>query len=135
MRVLSPFLTSLCFLGINTVQSFAPVVRHGFQTCLSMSSAEISLDPSETAVVFIEYQNEFTSPGGKLHDAVKDCMEKTSMLDNSVKLAARAREAGCTIIHCPINFEPVRRIDKNVGAIGVSFKDSKCKEGSLFRSF
>jgi len=37
-----------------------------------------SLDPSSTAIIFIEYQNEFTSEGGKLHPAVKDCMEKTN---------------------------------------------------------
>lgn len=33
-------------------------------------SAE-KLDPKETALVLIEYQNEFTTPGGALHDAVK----------------------------------------------------------------
>ncbi len=69
--------------------------------------SDVSLDPAETAIVFIEYQNEFTTPGGKLHDAVKDCMEKTNMLSNSARLAVSARAAGCTIIHCPINFEPV----------------------------
>jgi hypothetical protein len=39
---------------------------------------EFTLDPASTAIVFIEYQNEFTTPGGKLHDAVKECMEKTN---------------------------------------------------------
>lgn len=75
----------------------------------SMSeSLSASLNPAETAVVFIEYQNEFASPGGKLHDAVKDCMMNTNMLSNSAAFAVSARAAGCTIIHCPINFEPVR---------------------------
>lgn len=37
-----------------------------------------NLDPSSTAIVFIEYQNEFTTEGGKLHEAVKDCMEQTN---------------------------------------------------------
>ena len=41
-------------------------------------NAELSLDPSETAFVFIEYQNEFTTPGGKLHDAVKPVMDATN---------------------------------------------------------
>lgn len=39
---------------------------------------DFTLDPSETAFVFIEFQNEFTTEGGKLHDAVKDVMEKTN---------------------------------------------------------
>ncbi len=34
------------------------------------------MDPKKTAVVLIEYQNDFTSDGGALHDAVKDVMEK-----------------------------------------------------------
>ena len=40
--------------------------------------ADFTLDPKETALVFIEYQNEFTTEGGKLHEAVKDVMEKTN---------------------------------------------------------
>jgi len=71
------------------------------------SAPDFQLDPKETALVFIEYQNEFATPGGKLHDAVKDVMEKTNMLENSRKLADVARNNGCTIIHCPIEFEPV----------------------------
>jgi nicotinamidase-related amidase len=71
-------------------------------------SATFALDPSETALVLIEYQNEFTTPGGKLHDAVKEVMSRTRMLDNSVKLTDALHRAGCTIIHCPISFEPVR---------------------------
>ena len=39
---------------------------------------DFTLDPASTAFVFIEYQNEFTTPGGKLHDAVKECMDKTN---------------------------------------------------------
>ena len=39
---------------------------------------DFALDPKETAFVFIEYQNEFTTEGGKLHDAVKDVMEATN---------------------------------------------------------
>lgn len=43
-----------------------------------MFMADFTLDPEKTAFVFIEYQNEFASPGGKLYDAVKDLMEKTN---------------------------------------------------------
>jgi nicotinamidase-related amidase len=65
------------------------------------------LDPKDTAIVFIEYQNDFTSPGGKLFDAVKSCMDATGTLGNSRKVMDVARDAGCTIIHCPISFEKV----------------------------
>jgi ureidoacrylate peracid hydrolase len=72
-------------------------------TALKMSAFQ--LDPSETAFVFIEYQHEFTTHGGKLHDAVKDCMDATNMLETSSKTLHAARSAGCTIIHCPIGFD------------------------------
>ena len=63
-------------------------------------------DPKRTAVVLIEYQNDFTSEGGVLHDAVNDVMESTGMLDNTRALVDAARAAGATIVHAPITFAP-----------------------------
>lgn len=62
------------------------------------------MDPKQTAVVLIEYQNDFTSPGGTLHDAVKDVMAKTNMLENTKETVERARALGATIVHAPITF-------------------------------
>ncbi len=64
----------------------------------------MSIDPAKTAVVLIEYQNDFTSDGGALHGAVQDVMQKTGMLDNTRELVAAARAAGATIVHAPITF-------------------------------
>jgi nicotinamidase-related amidase len=63
-------------------------------------------DPKRTAVVLIEYQNDFTSEGGVLHDAVRGVMESTGMLDNTRRLVEAARSAGATIVHAPITFAP-----------------------------
>ncbi len=62
------------------------------------------MDPKTTALVLIEYQNDFTSPGGTLHDAVKGVMESSNMLANTVETVKRARELGATIIFEPITF-------------------------------
>ena len=62
------------------------------------------VDPKRTAVVLIEYQNDFTSEGGALHDAVRDVMERTGMLDNTRRLVEAARAAGATIVHAPISY-------------------------------
>jgi nicotinamidase-related amidase len=62
------------------------------------------VDPSKTAVVLIEYQNEFTSDGGALHGAVEEVMERTGMMANSTRVAEAAREAGATVLHAPITF-------------------------------
>ena len=65
-----------------------------------------AVDPAHTALVLIEYQNDFISPGGTLHGAVAPVMESTGMLQNTVELVAKARAAGATIVHTPISFAP-----------------------------
>mmetsp|Transcript_5700 Transcript_5700/g.13619 ORF Transcript_5700/g.13619 Transcript_5700/m.13619 type:complete len:252 (-) Transcript_5700:2975-3730(-) len=104
-RIMALALLSTSSLAFTTTTGISEVSR---RTSLAMSeeSAGISLNPEETAFVFIEYQNEFTTEGGKLHDAVKDVIEETNMLENSSALLSLARESGATIIHAPINFEP-----------------------------
>src|SRR5690349_22854787 len=69
-------------------------------------SDTLRLDPTRTAIVLIEYQNEFASEGGVLHKAVAPVMEKTGMLANTVALVDAARAAGVTIMHAPITFAP-----------------------------
>lgn len=64
----------------------------------------MALDPATTAVVLIEYQNEFTSDGGALHGAVAEVMDKTNMLANTAQVVEAARAAGVTIMHAPITF-------------------------------
>jgi len=62
------------------------------------------MDPEKTALVLIEYQNDFTSPGGTLHEAVKPIMESSNMLANTKEVAAKVRAAGGTVVHAPIEF-------------------------------
>ncbi len=62
------------------------------------------MDPKTTALVLIEYQNDFTSPGGTLHEAVKPVMESTNMLANTVDTAEAVRAAGGIVVHAPITF-------------------------------
>ena len=64
------------------------------------------MTPKSTALVLIEYQNDFTSEGGALHEAVKPVMQSTGMLGNTARTVERAREAGALIVHAPITFAP-----------------------------
>jgi nicotinamidase-related amidase len=66
----------------------------------------MAFDPKRTAVVLIEFQNDFTSEGGAFHGAVQDVMERTGMLENARSLLEAARAAGATIVHAPITFAP-----------------------------
>ncbi len=62
------------------------------------------IDPKTTALLLIEYQNDFTSEGGALHQGVKAVMQSTNMLVNSVEAANQARAAGVTVMFAPISF-------------------------------
>lgn len=97
----------------------------------------LALDPEETAVVLIEYQNEFTTEGGALHGAVKDCMEATKTLENSKAVVDAARGAGCTIIHVPIVFnEGHGEINSKPYGILTGIKDAEIfKEGTWGAEF
>jgi ureidoacrylate peracid hydrolase len=62
------------------------------------------MDPKHTALVLIEYQNDFTTEGGTLHAAVAPVMESTNMLANTVETVQKARQLGANVIFAPITF-------------------------------
>lgn len=64
------------------------------------------MNPSTTALVLIEFQNDFTSEGGTLHGAVSEVMDATGTLPNAKAALEASRAAGVTIVHSPISFQP-----------------------------
>ncbi|MFC0181118.1 ureidoacrylate peracid hydrolase [Pseudarcicella hirudinis] len=64
----------------------------------------MQIEPSKSALVLIEFQNDFTTEGGVLHNGVKGVMEANNMLANTVEVVKAAREAGITIVFVPITF-------------------------------
>lgn len=87
----------------------------------------MALDPSTTAVVLIEYQNDFTTEGGVLHDAVKPVMEKTDMLAHTDRVVAAARAAGVTVMHAPITFaEGYNELGRHPYGILKGVVDGRC---------
>ena len=62
------------------------------------------MDPKTTALVMIEYQNDFAKQGGAQHESVRGVMESTGMLANSLKVVEDARKLGATIMLTPISF-------------------------------
>lgn len=84
------------------------------------------MDPKSTAVVLIEYQNDFTSDGGSLHAAVKQVMDKSNMLANTVETVKQARALGATIVHAPITFtDDYHELNPNPYGILKGVVDSK----------
>ena len=62
----------------------------------------VTLDPKTTALVLIEYQNDFTTGGGVLHGAVAEVMDSTGMLDKTVAVVAATSQA---VHHNAITFD------------------------------
>ena len=63
------------------------------------------LDPATTALVLIEYQNDFLSEGGNFHPAVGPVVEQTGMLEHSAEVLDQARRRGALIVHAPLSFQ------------------------------
>ncbi|MDO5308468.1 MAG: cysteine hydrolase [Planctomycetia bacterium] len=59
------------------------------------------MKPEKTAVILIEFQNDFCTEGGKLHDLVREEIARNKTLENAKKLLDGAREKRAHIIHCP----------------------------------
>ena len=66
----------------------------------------LGMNPSKTCILCIEFQNEFTTQGGKLHAKVKPNMDSTGMLSKTVRVVKTVRSQGVKIFHAPISFAP-----------------------------
>jgi ureidoacrylate peracid hydrolase len=76
--------TTLCFATQGQSQTLPPLEMH--------------LNPSETALILVDFQYPFTNPSGDSHAVVKKDIEG-GMLDRTVKLVKTARGLGVWVIH------------------------------------
>lgn len=99
-----------------------------FASQVSALFSSSALEASKTAVVLIEYQNEFATVGGKLHEAVKPAMEATNMLANSANVMKEARSKGAKIVHAPITFSDDYRELRSTSLFGIlaNVKAGRC---------
>jgi len=93
-----------------------------------------ALDPAKTALVLIEYQNEFCTENGKLHEAVRENMEHTNMLANTKKVLEEVLRAnsGVKIFFAPITFDEsnVENPNKHIGILAGCDYDNLFKRGT-----
>jgi len=85
----------------------------------------------ETAVILIEFQNEFCKEGGILHDGVKNEISRQGTLTNAVKLAEGAREKGAIVIHTPFVFnEKYYKDHEMIGIVKAVADGNAFREGT-----
>ena len=91
------------------------------------------MNTSNTAVLFIEFQNEFCSEGGKLNGAVKECQETKATVTNAVALAAACRAKGIPVWHAPITFsDDFRELSSTPYGILAGVKGGECFKASAW---
>jgi nicotinamidase-related amidase len=66
----------------------------------------VTFDPTTTALLLIECQNDFMADGGVFYPDTRDVIDKTGMVINALTALAAARSAEATVMHAPIGFSP-----------------------------
>jgi len=114
-------------MASSTFSTFAPADAKGGAPLVA----------GKSALLCIEYQNEFATEGGKLFPAVKDCMASTGMLEKSAKVAEAMRVAGGKVMHAPIMFkaDASDNPNKGMGILAGCAKDSLFTEGTWNADF
>jgi ureidoacrylate peracid hydrolase len=95
------------------------------------------MNSRSTAIVLIEFQNEFASEGGIIFPQVQAMMEKTNMLANTVKTVKDARAKGVAIIHVPIIFtDDYHELSRHpFGVLKGAVEGKTCRRGSWGAQF
>ena len=63
------------------------------------------MKPNETALIFIEFQNDFCKEGGKLYSLVEPELKRNQTIANAVRLLEKGHAGGYKIIHCPFTLD------------------------------
>lgn len=86
----------------------------------------IGFKAGETAIILIEFQNDFCKPGFPLYPGIETILKEYKVIENTVELVRKARERGVLIVGCPVIFESDYRdlgqefgIKANVKKLGV----------------
>lgn len=64
------------------------------------------LKPEETAILFVDFQNNFAAADGEHYPRYKKIFEQTKMLENSVDLVKKARALGVQIVQVTEGYTP-----------------------------
>ena len=64
------------------------------------------LNPAETAILLVDFQNNFAAPDGEHYASYKKIFDQTRMLENSVDLVKKGRALGIQIIQVTEGYTP-----------------------------
>lgn len=67
-------------------------------------------DPSKSALILIEYVNDWLSPTGGIYPAFQDREQVDTAIANSKIILEEARRRGMHVIHAALKFEPTFKV-------------------------
>jgi ureidoacrylate peracid hydrolase len=83
----------------------------------SVPPLDKTLDPSQTALVFVDFQNTFAAPGGETYPHYEKIFKKTGMIEKAVALAKDARALGIQVVQVTEGYShDYRELDWGNGA-------------------
>lgn len=71
----------------------------------------------KTALILIEFQNDFCKEGGKLFSLVAGEIERNKTIENAKRLLDGARQKGIKVIHCPFVLDREWTLNKSFEGI------------------
>ena len=78
----------------------------------------MQMNPTETAILLVGYQNDFFRADGLLHGAVGEEIQNRNVLPNTLRLLERALFSGVTVVSTPIAFtDDYRELENPVGIL------------------
>lgn len=92
---------------------------------------------TKSALVMIEFQNEFCDERGKLHHLLKDEIHRTNVIENAARACELARSRGMKVLHVGINFseDMSDNPQRGLGQLGSVFKHKVFIRGSFGSEF
>ncbi|MFX0203899.1 MAG: cysteine hydrolase family protein [Candidatus Hodarchaeota archaeon] len=91
----------------------------------------ILFNVNETAIVLIEFQNDFCKPGFPLYPGVEKQLKEIGTIENTVNLVKKAKDKGVLILGVPIFFEPdYKDLGASVGIKGAVKNTGAFRKGT-----
>jgi ureidoacrylate peracid hydrolase len=84
----------------------SPPPANDTQIVMPARPEPIAVDPAKTAVIVVDLQNGYASPGGYRDLMGRDIGPAKAVIDNSVRVIAAARDAGAAVIFLQNGWDP-----------------------------
>ena len=94
-----------------------PAPAPGQEPLAKLPPLDKTLDPTQTALVLVDFQNTFAAPGGETYPHYEKFFKRTGMIDTSVNLVKQARALGVQVVQVIEGYSPdYRELDWGNGA-------------------